>query len=94
MTIYILSALAAFTLAFAKAFQTKVIISGNRRLAFCVSMLITSCEVATVSFVVQVGLWVLLTAGVGGAAGVVCAMTFHRRLFDHRAESTPSPLHK
>lgn len=84
IAIYTLSILVSFSLAFAKAFQTKVIVQGNRSLAFFMSMVITSCEVATVSFVVMTGWWVLLTAGIGGAIGVVCAMTFHRRVFGHQ----------
>lgn len=78
---YLASALTTFSLAFVKAFQSKNIVGGHYKAAFTTSWLVTSCEVAAVSFVVHLGWTALFSAGIGGAFGTIVAMTFHDRLF-------------
>ena len=60
------------------------LIGDQKTLAFITSMAITTCEVATITFVIKGGWIIVFTSGLGGAVGVVCAMLAHDRIFRHR----------
>lgn len=79
--IYIGSALATFSLAFAKTFQMKNIVAGHVKSAFFMSWLVTGLGVADVSFIVMGGWWALLSTGIGGSIGVVISMKMHTKLY-------------
>lgn len=79
--VYIGSALATFTLAFAKTFQMKNIVAGHVKSAFFMSWLVTGLGVADVSFIVMAGWWALLSTGIGGSIGVVISMKMHSKIY-------------
>lgn len=79
--LYAGSVITTFALAFLKAFQSRNIVAGHHKAAWFTSWLVTSCEVASVTFIVKGGWIILLTAGFGGAFGVVAAMYLHAYMF-------------
>jgi hypothetical protein len=83
--IYLGSTLTTFSLAFLKAFQSRNIVAGHYWAAWITSWLVTSGEVASVSFIVMGGWVILLTAGIGGSFGCIAAMAAHERLFKSKA---------
>lgn len=82
--LYLGSIAASFGLAFLKSFQSKNIIGDQKQLAFMTSIAITTCEVATITFVIKGGWIIIFTSGLGGAVGVVLAMVLHDRIFHRR----------
>lgn len=87
--VYVGSAFAAFSLAFAKAFQSRNIVLGHTRTAFATSWAVSTLEVLSVGFIIAGGWWVILSAGIGGSIGTVLAMKLHSRLFRVKP---PEPL--
>lgn len=79
--VYIGSSLTTFLLAFAKAFQSRNIVLGHYKSAYGMSWVVTTLEVASVSFVVIGGWWVVFSAGFGGSLGVIAAMRCHEQIF-------------
>lgn len=82
---YLASTGASFLLAFGKGLQSRNIVNGHHKAAFLTSFFITSCEVVTISLVVKSGWSVLLTAGLGGALGIVSSMYAHGLFFKPEA---------
>ena len=81
LLVYIGSSITTFLLAFAKAFQSRNIVLGHYKSAYGMSWVVTTLEVASVSFVVIGGWWVILSAGFGGSIGVIAAMRAHEKIF-------------
>jgi len=79
--LYLGSMLTTFTEAFLKAFQSRNIMAGHYWSAWLTSWLVTTCAVASVSFIVMGGWVILLTSGIGGSFGCIAAMAAHERLF-------------
>lgn len=79
--LYVLSFLTTFSAAFVKTFQQRNIVQGHVKTAFFTSWVITGLEIATIGFVVSEGWYILFSAGLGGAVGVVIAMQMHSRIF-------------
>lgn len=78
---YLLSTITTFLAAFVKTFQQRNIVQGHIKTAFVTSWIITALEIATIGFVVAEGWYILFSAGLGGAIGVVTAMKTHSKLF-------------
>lgn len=78
---YVLSMLTTFSAAFVKTFQQRNIVQGRMKSAFFTSWLVTGLEITTIGIVVKEGWYVLFSAGLGGAIGVVGAMKMHSKLF-------------
>lgn len=81
MLVYVGSALATFSLAFAKTFQMKNIVAGHVKSAFFMSWAVTGLGVADVSFIVMGGWWALVSTGIGGSIGVVISMKMHSKIY-------------
>lgn len=79
--IYILSTFTTFSAAFVKTFQQRNIVQGRVKTAFLTSWVVTGLEIATIGFVVAEGWYILFSAGLGGAVGVVTAMLTHSKIF-------------
>lgn len=67
-----------------KTFQQRNISGGNERAAFITSFPISGISIANVNFVLMAGWWILASASLGGACGVVAAMRLHKYLFKRK----------
>ncbi len=76
-----LSAVITFCAAFVKTFQQRNIVQGRIKSAFLTSWVITALEISTIGLVVSEGWYIIFSAGLGGAFGVVGAMKMHSKLF-------------
>lgn len=83
--LYVASFLAMFGVVFLKGFQQKNVIGGHRKSAFLTSYAIAFFEVAIVMLIVKGGWAITLSSGTGGGLGIVCAMTFHDKIFNKKA---------
>lgn len=79
--IYALSMVLSFCGVFLKGFQLKNIQGEHYKTLTLTSYLIALFEVATVTMIVQGGWWIALSAGTGGAAGMLMSIYAHKRLF-------------
>jgi uncharacterized membrane protein YsdA (DUF1294 family) len=82
---YVGSILLSFGEASVKAFQSRNIAHGHEKPAFYTSVLVSSTNVANITFVVMGGWWVLLPIAIGGSFGTVFAMRLHKHLFKEKA---------
>lgn len=79
--IYLLSVVVSFCSVFLKGFQIKNVQHSHYLSMTLTSFLITLFEVATVTLIVKGGWWIALSAGFGGAAGMVLSVWLHKRIF-------------
>lgn len=91
---YIGSFIISFGDASFKTFQQRNISGGNERAAFVTSFPISGISIANVNFVLMAGWWILASASLGGACGVVAAMRLHKYLFkrNQNGEQTATDL--
>lgn len=78
--IFALSILITFTTVFLRAFQQKNVAGGHYKAMAATGFLIAAVEVSGVLVVSTAGWWAMLTAGLGGAIGVVLAVLLHDRI--------------
>jgi predicted NodU family carbamoyl transferase len=81
VTLYILSTIASFGAVFLKGFQQKNLIGNHKNALVLTSFAMSAFEVASITMVVQGGWWAILTMGIGGSTGMLCAVAIHDRLF-------------
>lgn len=81
---YIGSFIITFADSSCKTFQQRNIASGKEGAAFVTSFPISIIGIANVSFVLMVGWWIMVSACLGGAFGVVAAMRLHKFLFQKK----------
>lgn len=79
--LYVASVLLSFAGVFLKGFQLKNVMGKHIKSLAMVSYLIAAFEVATVSIIVKGGWMIALTAGTGGALGMITSLYVHDRLF-------------
>lgn len=79
--IYALSTVLSFCGVFLKGFQLKNVLGDHYKTLALTSYLIAFFEVATITMVVQGGWWIALSAGTGGAAGMLASIYTHKRVF-------------
>lgn len=79
--IYVLSIIISFAGVFLKGFQLKNIMGKHYKTLALVSYLIAAFEVATISIIIQGGWWTALSAGTGGALGMLTSIFVHERVF-------------
>lgn len=72
-----------------KTFQQRNISGGNEKAAFITSFPISGISIANVNFVLMAGWWILASASLGGACGVVAAMRLHKYLFKRNQRGEP-----
>lgn len=79
--IYLIAVASSFCAVFLKVFQQQNVIGRHVKMAAATSYVIAFFDVVVVMVIIQGGWWTFLLTGTGGAAGVVCSMLAHGRLF-------------
>ena len=80
--IYAASIFVSFIAVMLKVFQQKNVVGHHLRTMVVTSYCMSAFDVAAVTIIVKGGWWVALTSGTGGAAGALCAVLLHKRIFE------------
>lgn len=77
----------SFALIFLRSYQTQVVVGGHYLTAFCVSVLMSVCNVISLVLIVNNGWDIFLPLALGGALGVVTAMKLYRKQHNKDGET-------
>lgn len=78
--VYLISFTVSFCTIFLRGFQQMNIQNGLKKAASCTGAIIAVGDVGAALIVINGGPWVMISAGMAGALGIYCAMTFHGQI--------------
>lgn len=76
-----MSTMSSFIGIFLKGFQQKNVIGGHLKTVFVTSYVMALFDVASVTFIVVGGWWIVLSSGVGASFGMLAAILLHDKIF-------------
>ena len=81
--LYLASICVTFIAVFLKGFQHKNVIGNHIKSVAVTAFFMSVFDVLAVALVIKGGIWITISSGIGAPLGMICAITFHNRIYEY-----------